>query len=112
VDERFLVAWNAWIYKLAPLIKDENWSAEDECRLVHENDDISEVNFAQKRTMLARYVDLAFPNSAPLVPIRYVLIGPGNDPGLTKANVELLLKKKGYPPTATIEITKVSLRNP
>lgn len=32
----FLNAWGEWIYKLAPLAKDEHWRSENEFRLVHE----------------------------------------------------------------------------
>lgn len=34
--EEFFVAWDEWIYKLAPLAKDQKWKAENEFRLVHE----------------------------------------------------------------------------
>jgi Protein of unknown function (DUF2971) len=108
--EEFFWIWNDYIYRLAPVIKDDNWSAEDECRVVHQSNGLSDVQFAQKRTMLARYIDLTFPRVTPRLPIRSILIGPGNDPGLTKSNIELLLEKKGYPNSIPVDVTKVSLR--
>ena len=61
--EEFFVAWDEWIYKLAPIAKDPKWKAENEFRLVHELkfSEFSEVRFRQRNTMLARYLPLSTP---------------------------------------------------
>ncbi len=110
--EEFFWSWNSYIYRLAPVIKDDNWAAEDECRVVHMSNGLADVKFAQKRTMLARYTDVIFPMTTPRLPIGSILIGPGNDPGLTKSNIEYVLNKMGYPDSISIEVTRVSLRRP
>jgi Protein of unknown function (DUF2971) len=57
----FFLAWDEWIYKLAPLAKDLKWKAENEFRLVHELkvSEFAQVRFKQRETMLARYLALS-----------------------------------------------------
>jgi hypothetical protein len=113
----FFEVWDGWIYKLAPLAKDASWRAESEYRVVHElqASDLDVVQFAQKRTMLARYLALDFPKAAiggkPGLPIAKVMIGPGNHPAFTRVSTLLLLERMGYT-NVPVEITKVSLTRP
>jgi hypothetical protein len=113
----FFLAWDEWVYKLAPLAKDLKWRAENEFRLVHELkvEEFSQVRFQQKETMLARYLPLTTPawvkRRAPLLPIARVMIGPGNHPAFTKASVSLLLEQMGYL-NVPVEVTQVALQRP
>lgn len=115
--QEFFDAWDEWVYKLAPLAKDSKWSGEQEFRIVHELK-VSEfpmVRFAQKRTMLARYLVLDFPcwvkRRAALLPIAKIIIGPGNHPAFTRVSAKLLLEQMGYP-DLPVEITTCSLADP
>ncbi len=115
--EEFFLAWDEWIYKLAPLAKDAKWKAENEFRLVHELDssEFSEVRFHQKETMLGRYLPISTPQwvkrRTPLLPIAKIFIGPGNHPAFTRISVLLLLDQMGYV-NIPVEVTKVSLQRP
>lgn len=110
----FYAAWDEWIYKLAPLAKDPTWSTENEFRLVHElkSSEFPRVRFAQKDTMLARYIALDTSNwvkrRQPLLPIAKVLIGHGNHPAFTKISAKLLLEQMGYV-DIPVETTKCTL---
>jgi hypothetical protein len=46
----FYLAWDEWIYKLAPLVKGQQWDSEGELRIVHELKvaDFPDVRFSQK----------------------------------------------------------------
>jgi hypothetical protein len=113
----FFLAWDEWVYKLAPVAKDVKCRTENEFRLVHElkGEEFSQVRFQQKETMLARYLPLATPSwvnrRAPLLPIAKVMIGPGNHPAFTKVSVSLLLDQMGYF-NVPVEITQVALQRP
>lgn len=115
--EEFFLAWDEWIYKLAPLAKDAKWKAENEFRLVHELDgsEFSEVRFSQKKTMLGRYLPISTPQwvkrRTPLLPIAKIFIGPGNHPAFTRVSVLLLLEQMGYV-NIPVEVTNVSLQRP
>ena len=101
--ENFYLAWDEWIYKLAPLAKDVRWEAENEFRLVHELKvaEFPKVRFAQKGNTLARLLPLDTPSwmksRQPLLPIAKVMVGPGNDANFTAISVRLLLDQMGYP---------------
>jgi hypothetical protein len=114
----FFLAWDEWVYKLAPLVKDIKWRAENEFRLVHElkGEEFAQIRFQQKETMLARYLPLTTPSwvkrRVPLLPIAKIMIGPGNHPAFTRVSVRLLLDQMGYPPDIPIEVTQVALQRP
>ena len=65
--------------------------------------------------MLSRYFILRTSFQADgkrgLLPIREIMIGAGNHPAFTKVNIELLLKKLGYP-DIPITHSSISLQNP
>jgi Protein of unknown function (DUF2971) len=110
----FFAAWDEWVYKLAPLAKDKKWQSENEFRLVHELkvSEFSNVRFAQKPKMMARYLALDTPawvkRRSHLLPIAKVWIGPGNHPAFTKISVQLLLEQMGYP-AIPVETTKCTI---
>jgi hypothetical protein len=113
----FLAAWDEWVYKLAPLAKAFKWKAENEYRLVHElkPSEFPAVRFAQKATMLARYIALDTPiwvkRRSGLLPIAKIVVGPGSNYEPTRVSIKLLLDQMGYP-EVPIEETTCSLRRP
>lgn len=115
--DEFFHAWDEWIYRLAPLIKDPNWKKENEFRIVHElkYEEFGQVRFKQKNTMLARYLPLSTPQwvrrRVSLLPVARIIIGPGNHPAVTRASVLLLLEQMGYANVA-VEVTQVALQRP
>ena len=110
----FYEAWDEWVYKLAPCAKDSQWDTERECRIIHELklSEFPKVRFAQKKTMLSRYLPLDFPSwvksRQPLLPIGKIIIGPGNHPAFTTVSVKLLLEQMGYN-NVGVELTKSTL---
>jgi hypothetical protein len=117
----FYLAWDEWVYRLAPLAKAPMWKPENEFRLVHELTvaDFSRVQFKQKETMLGRYLALTTPawvkRRTPLLPIAKIMIGPGNHAAFTKVSVNLLLEQMGYSTPALsvpVEVTQATLQRP
>jgi hypothetical protein len=110
----FFHAWDEWVYKLAPLIKDKKWRSENEFRLVHELkvSEFPDVRFSQKHKMMARHIPLDTPawvkRRARLLPIAKIWIGPGNHPAFTSISVRLLLEQMGYR-DVPVEVTKCTL---
>lgn len=115
--EEFFLAWDEWVYRLAPLAKDAKWKAENEFRLVHELkfSEFGQVRFKQRETMLARYLALTTPawvkRRDPLLPIAKITIGPGTNTAFTKVSVVLLLEHMGYP-SLPVEVSQVALQRP
>jgi hypothetical protein len=99
----FYLAWDEWIYKLAPLLKDRQWESEVELHIVHELKfaDFPAVRFVQKKSSLARYLPLDFPcwvkERVSRLPIKKVIVGPGGNQASTKISATLLLQQMGYP---------------
>ena len=110
----FYLAWDEWIYKLAPLAKDQQWDSEDELRIVHELKvaDFPAVRFSQKKSSLARYLPLDFPcwvkERVSRLPIATVMVGPGENQGSSRASAILLLEQMGYP-NVPVTISKCTL---
>jgi hypothetical protein len=113
----FFLAWDEWVYKLAPLAKDPKWKSEREFRLVHELkvEDFPTVQFKQRQTMLGRYIVLDTPSwvkrRAALLPIAKIMIGPGSHPSFTSISARLLLEQMGYM-NVPVEMTTVPLQDP
>jgi hypothetical protein len=110
----FYLAWDEWIYKLAPLAKDQQWDSEGELRIVHELKvaDFPDVRFSQKKSSLARYLPLDFPcwakERVSRLPIAKVMVGPGENQASSRISAILLLEQMGYP-NVPVEISKSTL---
>ena len=110
----FYLAWDEWIYKLAPLAKDQQWESEGELRIVHELKvaDFPDVRFSQKKSSLARYLPLDFPcwakERVSRLPIAKVMVGPGENQASSKISAILLLEQMGYP-NVPVEISRSTL---
>jgi len=110
----FYLAWDEWIYKLAPLVKDQQWESEGELRIVHELKvaDFPDVRFSQKRSILARYLPLDFPcwvkERVSRLPIAKVIVGPGENQASSRLSAILLLEQMGYP-NVPVEISSCTL---
>jgi hypothetical protein len=110
----FYLAWDEWIYKLAPLAKDQQWDSEGELRIVHELKvaDFPDVRFSQKKSSLARYLPLDFPcwvkERVSRLPIAKVMVGPGENQASSRISAVLLLEQMGYP-NVPVEISRSTL---
>lgn len=110
----FYLAWDEWIYKLAPLVKDPQWGSEGELRIVHalKVADFPDVRFCQKKSSLARYLPLDFPcwvkDRVSRLPIAKVMVGPGENQASSKISAVLLLEQMGYP-NVPVEMSKSTL---
>ncbi len=110
----FYLAWDEWIYKLAPLAKDQQWDSEGELRIVHELKvaDFPDVRFSQKKSSLARYLPLDFPcwvkERVSRLPIAKVMVGPGENQASSRISAILLLEQMGYP-NVPVEISRSTL---
>jgi hypothetical protein len=110
----FYLAWDEWIYKLAPLAKEQQWDSEDELRIVHELKvaDFPDVRFSQKKSSLARYLPLDFPcwvkERVSRLPIAKVMVGPGENQASSRISAILLLEQMGYP-NVPVEISGSTL---
>lgn len=113
----FFASWDEAIYRLAPTIKDRGFSAEQEYRLVHElqSYDLPLVRYAQKASLLGRYIDLKTGGwdglRIPRLPIQRVVVGPGRHKGITKKSVESLLNQMGYQ-NVEVSISARALQRP
>jgi len=110
----FYLAWDEWIYKLAPLAKDQQWDSEGELRIVHELKvaDFPDIRFSQKKSSLARYLPLDFPcwvkERVSRLPIAKVMVGPGENQASSRISAILLLEQMGYP-NVPVEISRSTL---
>jgi hypothetical protein len=97
----FFELWDQSIYRLAPTVKDEGFSAEREYRLIHEAQsyDLPFIRYQQKASLLGRYMDIKTGGweglRVPRLPIQKIMIGPGWHKGITKRSVEGLLELMG-----------------
>jgi hypothetical protein len=115
--EEFFPVWDGTIYPLAAAVKDAHWVRENEYRIYFNGRgaDLRAFGFKQRDAMLSRHYILRPPlreNGKPgLLPIREIMIGPGNHPAFTKLNLQLLLRQLEY---LEIPIThsSISLQNP
>ena len=113
----FFAAWDQAIYRLAPTIKDEGFSAEREYRLVHElqSYDLPFVRYQQKASLLGRYIDLKTGGweglRVPRLPIQKVMVGPGRHKGITKKSVASLLDQMGYQ-NVEVSMSRRALQRP
>lgn len=106
IDTLIKSFWGTWedqIAVIAPLIKHEAFEAENEWRLITKfgSRTLSSLKFLARRTTITRHLPLNLEkvegDDQPVLPIVEIKIGPGIHQDITKANVEELLRSKGYP---------------
>jgi hypothetical protein len=100
--EDFLNQWDLAITQVAPLIKHAATSNESECRLSkgYIAEELQEIQFRQKNTMLTRHLPLR-PQydgqpSPYRLPISEVIVGPCRHPQVSRVSVGTLLQQHGY----------------
>jgi hypothetical protein len=100
--EEFLTFWDPFITRLAPMVKDPSFSAEQEYRVIHEfhRDELKDMVILQKKTMMSRHLRLSFPLGGeawvPRLPISKVIVGPCRHREISRISVDTLLRKMGY----------------
>jgi hypothetical protein len=101
--KEFLAAWDEAIVMVAPLVKDPGFKNEREYRIVKSfhTDELSQLKFIQKATMMSRHLPLKPPAGKVFdpyqLPIREVIVGPCRHPHVSRISVDALLRQKGYP---------------
>jgi hypothetical protein len=101
-EEEFLAFWDPYITRLAPMVKDPGFAAENEYRIIHELHvaELKDMKFIQKKTMMARHLPLSFPRGGeawvPRLPIEKVLVGPCRHREISRVSVDTLMRKMGY----------------
>jgi hypothetical protein len=102
--DQFLPVWTELISQLAPLVKDEGFKGEKEYRVIHQlqRNELGQIRFKQKATLLSRHLPLIFPHIAaprfPMLPITEVKLGPTRHKEITRISVDALLTQMGYGP--------------
>jgi hypothetical protein len=100
----FLNKWDLAITHVAPLIKHAAYKSECECRLSKALmvNELQEIRFQQKNTMLTRHLPL-HPQyegqpSPYRLPISEIIVGPCRHPHVSRISVGTLLQQCGYDP--------------
>jgi hypothetical protein len=108
----FLGAWDEAIVHIAPSVKDPGFKGERECRIVKtlHADELSQLKFIQKSTMMTRHLPIKPPAGNAFTPYRLpiaeVIVGPCRHPHVSKITVDTLLRQKGYP-ADLVSISKI-----
>lgn len=98
----FLAEWDQWISRLAPIVKDDCFKAENEFRIVHQLTvaEYGQIRVSQRETLLSRYIPLTFPcwtkTRTPTLPIVKVIIGPSRHQAVSRVSAGVLLSQLGY----------------
>jgi hypothetical protein len=114
--KEFLGLWDEAIVIVAPLIKDPGFKKEQECRIVKGFflDELSQLKFLQKATMMSRHLPLQPPTgniyNPYRLPIAEVIVGPCRHPHVSRITVDTLLRQKGYP-TGLVSISKIPFQS-
>ena len=98
----FLPVWSGIVERLAPMVKDKSFKAENEYRVIHELhvQEMSQIKFVQKSTLMSRHLPLIFPpptaTHSRMLPIARIMVGPSRHKEITKVSVDTLLRQNGY----------------
>jgi hypothetical protein len=102
-ENEFLVEWDIWINKLAPMVKDPAFHSENEYRIIHQYtvSELSKLRFKQKHSLMSIHLPLVFPppyiaTQSSLLPILEVMVGPSRHKEQSRVSVLNLLRQKGY----------------
>jgi Protein of unknown function (DUF2971) len=110
--KEFLGVWDDAIVMVAPSVKDPGFRGERECRVVKtlHDDELSQLKFIQKSTMMTRHLPIKPPAGNSFTPYRLpiaeVIVGPCRHPHVSRISVDTLLRQKGYP-TGMVSISKI-----
>jgi hypothetical protein len=109
----FLTTFAIELDIFASATKHPSFSSEKERRIVTaiQQQELNQIEFSQKRTLLARHLPLAWTKEDGKLPITRVYVGPGPAQAVTCVSVDSLLKKFGYV-NVTVERSRVPYRVP
>jgi hypothetical protein len=96
---------------LATMTKHPTFFREEEWRMVaaFQEADFKNLEFRQKRTLLARYLPITLVTGEEKLPITRICVGPGPAQRVSQISVDAVLRKYNYPETK-VEISKVPFR--
>ena len=108
---QFLEALAVELDILATMTKHPKFFREEEWRMVaaFQQGDFKNLEFRQKRTLLARYLPIELASNDAKLPITRICVGPGGAQRVSQISVDAALKKYGYP-EIKIEISQVPFR--
>ena len=98
----FRQGWFQVLGKLAPMVKDPAFKAENEYRIVHTyvQGELSQLRFRQKQSLMSMHLPLFFPPStdvkSSLLPIFEVMVGPSRHKEVSRLSAQVLLQQNGY----------------
>jgi len=101
-EEEFFNFWDPYITRIAPMVKDHGFRAENEYRVIHEFrvSELMHLKMIQKKSMMTRHLPLIFPRGGeawvPRLPITKIIVGPCRHREITRISVDTLLRKMGY----------------
>jgi hypothetical protein len=94
------------------MLKHPKFSGEVERRLVipYRKEDLPNLVFSQKRTLLARHLPIDLTLDTGLLPISRIYIGPGPAQRVSQVGVGTLMEQRGYEPN--VELSAIPYRTP
>jgi hypothetical protein len=111
--EEFLPIWQQWIGRLAAMVKDPSFHAEDEYRLIHELQvsELPELHYRQKQSLMARHLPMIYPlhgnaTQSCRLPITEIIVGPSRHKEISAVSVRTFMQQKGYP-DVLVSVSKI-----
>jgi hypothetical protein len=104
----FRGGWFQVLNKLAPMVKDPAFKAENEYRIVHTyvQSELSQLRFRQKQSLMSMHLPLFFPPSTDVkssrLPIIEVMVGPSRHKEISRLSAQVLLTQNGYSVPVTV----------
>lgn len=102
-ENEFLMEWQGWIGRLAPMVKDPSFRDEDEYRVIHELQvtELPDLRFRQKQSLMSRHLPLVYPvpgtaTESRRLPITEIVVGPSRHKELSSMSVRTFMQQKGY----------------
>jgi hypothetical protein len=99
----FRQEWFGLLGKLAPMVKDPAFSAENEYRIIHTfvPNELSQIRFHQKQSLMSLHLPLLFPPitdvRSSVLPIAEVTVGPSRHKEVvSRLSALVLLNQSGY----------------
>lgn len=111
----FRMGWFGALNKLAPMVKDPAFKAENEYRIIHTftRSETSQLRFRQKQSLMSMHLPLFFPPStdvkSSLLPIVEVMVGPSRHKEVSRLSAQILLQQNGY--IAPVTMSAIPFQN-
>jgi hypothetical protein len=101
--KEFLPEWEQWVGRLAPMVKDPSFRAEDEYRIIHELQvsELPELRYRQKQMLMSRHLPMIYPvlgtaTESRRLPINEIIVEPSRHKELSAVSIRIFMNQKGY----------------